>query len=63
MKLLNIENSLKYVCNKDGSYTFIFVDTISNILKNKEEKQELNFYFLENNLIEKKTLCEIINKF
>ena len=63
MKLLNIENSLKYICNKDGSYTFIFVDTISNILKNKEEKQELNFYFLENNLIEKKTLCEIINKF
>lgn len=63
MKLLNIENSLKYVCNKDGSYTFIFVDTISNILKNKEEKQELNFYFLENNLIEKKTLFEIINKF
>jgi hypothetical protein len=63
MKLLNIENSLKYVCNKDGSYTFIFVDTISNMLKNKEEKQELNFYFLENNLIEKKTLCEIINKF
>jgi hypothetical protein len=54
MKLLNIENSLKYVCNKDGSYTFIFVDTISNMLKNKEEKQELNFYFLENNLIEKK---------
>lgn len=63
MKLLNIENSLKYVCNKDGSYTFIFVDTISNMLKNKEEKQELNFYFLKNNLIEKKTLCEIINKF
>jgi len=54
MKLLNIENSLKYVCNKNGSYTFIFVDTISNILKNKEEKQELNFYFLKNNLIEKK---------
>lgn len=61
MKLLNIENSLKYVCNKDGSYTFIFVDTISNMLKNKEEKQELNFYFLENNLIEKKTLYELIN--
>ena len=61
MKLLNIENSLKYVCNKDGSYTFIFVDTISNMLKNKEEKQELNFYFLENNLIDKKLLYEIIN--
>jgi|SaaInlStandDraft_4_1057021.scaffolds.fasta_scaffold03721_1 hypothetical protein len=45
MKLLNIENSLKYVCNKDGSYTFIFVDTILNMI---EKKQELNFYFLEN---------------
>lgn len=54
MKSLNIENSLKYICNKDGSYTFIFVDTISNMLKNKEEKQELNFYFFKNNLIEKK---------
>ena len=63
MKLINIENSLKYVINKDGSYTFIFIDTITNMIKNKKEKQELNFYFLENNLIEKKTLCEIINKF
>ena len=45
MKLFNIENSLKYVLNKDGSYTFIFIDTITNMLKNKEEKQELNFYF------------------
>lgn len=53
MKLLNIEKSLKYVINKDGSYTFIFVNTISNMLKNKEKKQELNFYFLKNNLIDK----------
>mgnify|MGYP003384335567 CR=1 FL=1 len=62
MKLFNIENSLKYVLNKDGSYTFIFIDTITNMLKNKEEKQELNFYFLKNKLIEKKTLYEIYNK-
>ena len=54
MKLLNIENSLKYVLNKDGSYTFIFVNNITNMLKNKEKKQKLNFYFLENNSIDKK---------
>lgn len=44
MKLTNIDNTLKYIHNKDGSYTFIFVYNITNYLNT----EKLNFYFLNN---------------
>jgi hypothetical protein len=49
MKLIDIDKTLKYVLNKDGSYTFIFIDTISNMLNKEVSKEKLNFYFLNNN--------------